>query len=105
GIAADPTTGMIYVNALDTSLVGWVQEKDPDETYSFEAVGSQQPYDRASILGVGPFFSFNAPLGGEWDENGRPVGPTLPCHQPPWSRLVAVDTDTGEIAWESVLGV
>jgi quinoprotein glucose dehydrogenase len=105
GVAADPTSGIIYVNAQNTSLVGWVEEKDPNVTYSFEAVGSTQPYDRASILGVGPFFSYVAPISGEWDENGRPVGPTLPCSRPPWAKLIAVDTNSGEIVWESVLGV
>src|SRR5690606_25439203 len=105
GVAADPTTGIIYVNSHDTSLVGWVEDKDPNVTYSFEAVGSTQPYDRASILGVGPFFSFTAPISGEFDENGRPIGPTLPCHRPPWARLIAVDTNKGEILWESVLGL
>jgi quinoprotein glucose dehydrogenase len=105
GVAIDPTTGIVYANAQETSLVGWVQDKDPDETYSFEAVGSTQPYDRASINGVGPFFSFNAPLSGEYDDNGRPVGPTLPCQQPPWGSLVAVNANTGEILWRSVLGI
>jgi quinoprotein glucose dehydrogenase len=105
GVAVDPNTGLVYVNSHDTSLVGWVQDKDPNVTYSFEAVGSKQPYDRASIGGVGPFFSFNAPLSGRYDDNGRPIGPSLPCHRPPWSRLIAVDASTGEIAWESTLGI
>lgn len=105
GMAVDPTKGYIYVNAHDTSLVGWVQKKDPDVTYSFEAVGSKQPYDRASINGVGPFFSFTAPLSGKYGENGRPEGPSLPCSKPPWARLVAVDANTGEIAWASTLGI
>jgi glucose dehydrogenase len=105
GTAVDPTTGIVFANAPDTSLVGWVQDKDPDETYSFEAVGSKQPYDRASILGVGPFFSFNAPLSGEYDDQGRPVGPVLPCQRPPWAKLVAIDANTGDIVWESVLGL
>ena len=30
GPAADPTTGMVYVNAQDTSLVGWVERKVSD---------------------------------------------------------------------------
>ena len=105
GVAVDPTTGTVFVNSHDTSLVGWVQDKDPNVTYSFEAVGSKQPYDRASIGGVGPFFGFNAPLSGEYDENGRPVGQSLPCHRPPWGKLVAVNANTGEVLWESVLGV
>jgi quinoprotein glucose dehydrogenase len=105
GMAVDPTKGLIFVNAHNTSLVGWVQKKDPNVTYSFEAVGSKQPYDRASILGVGPFFSFQAPIGGKFDAKGRAVGPTLPCFKPPWARLVAVDANTGKIAWASTLGI
>jgi quinoprotein glucose dehydrogenase len=35
-----------------------------------------------------------------WDEANR-----LPCQQPPWGSLVAVNVNTGEIAWRSVLGV
>jgi quinoprotein glucose dehydrogenase len=104
GMAVNPESGYIYVNAHDTSLVGWVEKRDPNVTYSFEAVGSKQPYDRASILGRGPFFSFTAPVSGKYDENGRPVGPSLPCDRPPWAQLVAVNANTGEIAWESTLG-
>jgi quinoprotein glucose dehydrogenase len=105
GVAVDPTTGIVFVNSHDTSLVGWVQDKDPNVTYSFEAVGSKQPYDRASIGGVGPFFTFSAPIGGEYDSNGRPVGPSAPCQRPPWAKLIAINANTGEIVWESVLGL
>jgi quinoprotein glucose dehydrogenase len=105
GVAVDPTTGMVYAASHDNALVGWVQDKDPNVTYSFEAVGSKQPYDRASIGGVGPFFTFSAPIGGEYDANGRPVGPSAPCQRPPWGKLVAVNAATGEIAWQSVLGL
>jgi quinoprotein glucose dehydrogenase len=105
GVAANPTNGMFYATSHDGALVGWVQDKDPNQTYSFEAVGSKQPYDRASINGVGPFFSFNAPLSGKYDDRGRPVGPSAPCQRPPWGKLVAVNANTGEIAWESVLGL
>jgi quinoprotein glucose dehydrogenase len=105
GVAIDPTSGTVFVNSHDTSLVGWVQDKDPNVTYSFEAVGSKQPYDRASVGGVGPFFTFSAPLGGQYDANGRPVGPSLPCQRPPWARLMAVNANTGDILWASTLGL
>jgi glucose dehydrogenase len=105
GPAVDPTTGIVYANAQDTSLIGWVQDKDPDVTYSFEAVGSKQLFDRASVNGVGPFFSFAAPLSGEYDENGRAIGPNLPCQRPPWSRLVAVNANTGDVLWQTPLGL
>jgi quinoprotein glucose dehydrogenase len=105
GVAIDPTTGFAFAASHDGALVGWVQDKDPNVTYSFEAVGSKQPYDRASIGGVGPFFTFSAPLSGEYDANGRGVGPSAPCQRPPWGKLVAVNANTGEIVWESVLGL
>lgn len=105
GIAMDPTTGLAFATSHDSALVGWVQDKDPNVTYSFEAVGSKQPYDRASINGVGPFFTFSAPISGQYDENGRAVGPSAPCQRPPWGKLVAVNANTGEIVWESVLGL
>jgi quinoprotein glucose dehydrogenase len=105
GVAVDPTSGLVFATSHDGALVGWVQDKDPNVTYSFEAVGSKQPYDRASIGGVGPFFTFSAPLGGQYDDQGRAVGPSAPCQRPPWGKLVAVNASTGEIAWESVLGL
>ena len=105
GVAIDPTTGYVFAASHDGALVGWVQDKDPNVTYSFEAPLSKQPYDRASINGVGPFFTFSAPISGQYDDNDRGVGPSAPCQRPPWGKLVAVNAVTGEIAWESVLGL
>lgn len=104
GPAADPS-GMVYVNALDTSLVGWV-EKVPEgsEPYSFDARAAVA-YDRASVRGKGPFFTFSAPLSGEYDESDRPVGESAPCYKPPWARLTAVDANTGEVKWAVPLGL
>lgn len=105
GPAADPTTGLVYVNAQHTSLVGWVERKETTESYSFDANSSDQPYDRASVDGKGPFFTFSAPISGQYDENGRARGPQAPCYKPPWGELVAVDAGSGEIKWSVPLGV
>jgi quinoprotein glucose dehydrogenase len=105
GAAADPTTGIVYVNAQDTSLVGWVERKESSESYSFDANDTDQPYDRASVDGKGPFFSFTAPISGEYDAQGRGVGPSAPCYKPPWGELVAVDANNGQIKWSVPLGV
>ena len=104
GPAANPNTGIVYVNAIDTSLVGWVEKVEGDEPYSFDATSAPE-YDRASVDGKGPFFSFSAPLSGEYDESGRPVGVNAPCYKPPWARLTAVDAATGEIKWAVPLGI
>ena len=105
GPAADPTTGWVYVNANDTSLVGWVEKKDPKISYSFDAPHTDQPLERASVDGKGPFFSFAAPISGKYDDKGRGVGPSAPCYKGPWSKLTAVDANTGEIKWAVPLGL
>ena len=101
GTASDPRTGYVYVNSHDTSLVGWVEKKKPGVNYSFDSVGSMLPYDRGSVDGVGPFHTFSASAGK--DATGRNI--VLPCQRPPWSRLIAVNANTGEIAWQTTLGV
>ena len=39
GAAADPTTGYVFVNAHDTSLVGWIEEKRPGQNYGRGTAG------------------------------------------------------------------
>ena len=98
GPAADPSTGYIYVNALETSLVGWVEKRIEGKRYEYFGPENMLPYDRASVDGGGPYFSFSAPV--------APDSKTqLPCQKPPWSSLVAVNANTGDIVWRSVLGI
>jgi quinoprotein glucose dehydrogenase len=100
GPAADPSTGLVYVNAHDTSLVGWIEKVRPGQNYGRGTEGSKQLYDRGSVNGAGPYFTFSAPMR---DETGRVVA-NLPCQRPPWGRLVAVNANTGDIAWQVPLG-
>jgi quinoprotein glucose dehydrogenase len=104
GVAIDPGAGLMFASAQNTTLVGWIERKPPGTTYSFEAPNGPHPYDRASINGPGPFASFSAPVNG-YDENGRARGPQLPCVRPPWSTLVAVNVNSGEIVWQVPLGL
>ena len=53
--------------------------------------GSELPYIRS-----GP-----RPAGFDVRLNGR----SMPCQKPPWGRLTAVDTSTGDIAWQIPLGI
>ena len=101
GAAADPTTGYVYVNAHDTSLVGWIEARRPGLNYGNGVAGTRTPYDRGSVNGAGPYFTFSAPYK---DSTGRTLA-NLPCQRPPWGRLVAVDANTGDVAWETPLGL
>jgi quinoprotein glucose dehydrogenase len=100
GPAADPRTGLVYVNAHDTSLVGWVERRKPGGNYGRGVEGTTQPYDRASVDGPGPYFGFTATYR---SLDGRTAN--LPCWRPPWGTLVAVDANTGEVAWQVPLGL
>jgi quinoprotein glucose dehydrogenase len=101
GVAADPARGIVFAHAHDTSLVGWIETKRPGGNYGRGTQGSTIPYDRGSVDGAGPYFTFSAPL---TNDAGETVA-TLPCTRPPWSRLVALDANTGEIVWQSTLGI
>ncbi|MBV8905173.1 MAG: pyrroloquinoline quinone-dependent dehydrogenase [Acidobacteriia bacterium] len=75
----DPTLGYLFVNTMDFgSLNQMVQAKDSDR------------YNRAGYHGVNRF----------WEPTNN-----LPCNQPPWGRLFAVNVNTGEIAWQTTLGI
>jgi quinoprotein glucose dehydrogenase len=101
GVAADPARAIVYMHAHDSSLAGWIEERKPGANYGRGVAGTTLPYDRGSVNGPGPYAGFNAPLK---NEGGEVLG-TLPCYRPPWSRLVAVDANTGETLWQSTLGV
>jgi quinoprotein glucose dehydrogenase len=93
GATADPTTGFVYVNAHDTSLVGWIERRRPGLNYGNGVAGSTLPYDRGSVNGAGPYFTFSAPYK---DSTGRTLAnPSLPASA--MGRLVAVNANTGEI--------
>jgi quinoprotein glucose dehydrogenase len=100
GMAADPRTGYVYVQTHDAALSGWIEKKRPGGNYG-SGNGSPQPYDRGSVNGPGPYNGFAAPIR---DASGRSLG-NAPCQKPPWGRLWAINANTGDIAWVSVLGL
>jgi quinoprotein glucose dehydrogenase len=78
GGAYDKTAGFYFINTQDLAQV---QSLVPDATGPI-------PYKQ------GPVF------GRFWQESAR-----LPCQKPPWGQLLAVNVNTGAIAWKSILGV
>src|SRR6202162_2653350 len=84
GVSVDPTLGYVFVNSRNVGGMGRL-DKTPD--------GDQVAYRRFSPLGKG---SFNARF---WDPDTE-----MPCQQPPWAELMAVNANTGDIAWRVPLG-
>jgi hypothetical protein len=60
----------VFVNAHDTSLVGWIEKIQKGKNYGRNTEGSNQPYDRGSVNGAGPYFTFSTPMK---DDTGRVV--------------------------------
>jgi glucose dehydrogenase len=84
GVSVDPNLGYVFVNSRNVGGMGRL-DKTPE--------GDQVAYRRFSPLGKG---SFNARF---WDPDTE-----LPCQQPPWAELMAVNANTGDIAWRVPLG-
>lgn len=100
GFAVDPTTNLSYVNVNENGVLGWMEKRKPDVFYSFNTTNSTHPYERSSLDTPGPFRGF---LAGFQTDQGRAL--SLPCLRPPWCHLIALDANTGEVAWKVPLGI
>ena len=75
----DPTLGYLFVNTMDFGSLN-VMVKSADGTR----------YSRNGVNGNNRF----------WDASNN-----MPCNQPPWGRLFAINVNTGDIAWQTPLGI
>ena len=87
GVAWDPNLRYAFVVSQDDGALGWM-EKTPE--------GSPVPYDKTILEGAGP---------GRGNFEVRIGGVAWPCQKPPWGRLTAVNTATGDFAWQIPLGI
>ncbi len=89
GTAVDPKLGYVFVNTRDSPAIGWMQKNakyTPGNTEGLVA------YERAGAPGL---LGFTASVGNA----------NLPCYKPPWGRLIAVNANTGDFAWQVPLGI
>jgi quinoprotein glucose dehydrogenase len=100
GTAADLKSGYLILNVSEGGSLGYTEKRKPKGNYGRGTENSTQPYERGSVDGRGAYSQFAASFK---NENGQTV--TLPCVRPPWGKLVAVNANTGEIAWQTRLGV
>jgi quinoprotein glucose dehydrogenase len=77
GVSIDPSLGLLFVNVMHVAQWGHMEKR-----------GSA--YARTSAYG--PYARF-------WNPETR-----IPCQNPPFGEMIAVDLASGEIAWRSTLG-
>ena len=87
GTAFDPTSRHLFVATQDIGALGWIEKS---------RAGSPFPYDKVAPERSGPGRgNFDVRIGGE----------SWPCQKPPWGRLTAINTSTGNFAWQIPLGI
>jgi len=84
GIAWGPNSPYAFVVSQDVGAFGWIEKT------------KEGSYDRATLDGAGP---------GRGNFEVRIGGVAWPCQKPPWGRLTAVNTATGDFAWQIPLGI
>lgn len=77
GVSVDPALGLLFVNVMNVAQWGHLEKRGSD-------------YVRTSAYG--PYARF-------WNRETH-----IPCQNPPFGELIAVDLASGNIAWRSVLG-
>ncbi len=81
GASFDPETMTLYVNSMEIGFVQRMVKRPEGSVIPYRSQGMQTPNSRF------------------WDKN------LIPCQKPPWGLLSAIDMNTGEYRWRSVLGV
>jgi glucose dehydrogenase len=82
GASFDPETQMLYVNSMEIGFIQQMTKRgEGQDVVPFRARGRPTPNSRF------------------WDSK------LIPCQKPPWGFLTAIDMNSGEFRWRSVLGV
>ena len=82
GVAFDPHSEYLFVVTQNIGALGWMEPAGEEGPVQYEKVVPGQA-------------SFDVEIGGA----------RLPCQQPPWGELIAVEAPTGEVAWRRPLGI
>jgi quinoprotein glucose dehydrogenase len=75
----DPTLGYLFVNTMDFGSLNQMVK-----------AGDSARYNRLGYRNINRF----------WEP-----AKNLPCNQPPWGRLFAINVNSGDIAWQTTLGI
>ena len=95
GVSIDPKLGYVFVNTKDEGEMGILAKPG-------DANDLANPAQRARPADPRPdIYDLASPVQGRrFSDRSK----ELPCQTPPWAHLTAVNANTGEIAWQVVLG-
>ena len=96
GLSFDPQLGYLFANLNELGQISGLKDHD---SKSGPAMANGQGN---RVDPDGPYEGI--PGGGRFSVKGTGTQ-QLPCQEPPWGELAAVNVNTGEIAWKSTLGV
>jgi glucose dehydrogenase len=95
GVSFDPKLGYVFANTQDLGTIFKVAVKREGASLQVTRVSPQ-----GDVGGLGGGGGFGGNMGVQfWNQESG-----WPCVAPPWGRLVAVNVNTGEIAWQTPLG-
>jgi quinoprotein glucose dehydrogenase len=96
GTSFNPQLGYLFVNTNELGQLSGVKDHDPKAgRANGDGMGNRVDPD-------GPYEG--VPGGGRFSVPGSD-SQQLPCQQPPWGQLTAVNVNTGEFVWRVPLGV
>ncbi len=84
GVSVDPTLGYLFVNVMNVGQFGHMEKRVNPKTGEVDYVRKSE---------YGPYARF-------WNPETH-----IPCSNPPFGELVALNVNTGDIAWRTPLGM
>ncbi|HSB13714.1 MAG TPA: PQQ-binding-like beta-propeller repeat protein [Bryobacteraceae bacterium] len=83
GVSFDPSLGYLFANVMNIGQFGHMEKREDPKTGAVTYIRTSE---------YGPYARF-------WNRDTR-----IPCTNPPFGELVAVNVNTGDIAWKVPLG-
>ncbi len=112
GVSVNPRLGMVFTNVMNAGQWGHVEKADPNQPRGGRGGrggdvgdggrrggGGGEP-SKAGAANANTYRKVTPEGGRFWDPKTR-----YSCNAPPWGELVAVNVNTGDIAWHVPLGI